>query len=116
MLRISEMLESSGCCSCLDAAWRGMVHGRARGLHVHITALLKSFKAQDSEGRTPELLQSAQPFLSWEIPGDCSILQQENAPGSKWGLGGRGTHSIAKEQVGTWRTHPQWGNQEQPWQ
>lgn len=77
-----------------DGAWQSM----ARGLQVLITALLKRVKPQDLEGRTTELLQSAQPLLSWEIQGDCSC--RKIAPCSKWGLGGCETHRIVERAGG----------------
>lgn len=67
----------------------------ACGMHVHVTALLKGFKAQDLERKTTELLHPVQPLLSWEIPADCSLLRQKDGPRNE-GLGGCGAHSIAK--------------------
>lgn len=97
MLRISEMLESSWCME-RDGAWQGM----ARGVHIHTTALLKRFKPQDLEGRTTELLQSAQPFLSFPGKSQETIpyYSRKIAPTSMGDLGGCGTHSIAKRAGG----------------
>jgi len=78
------------------SAWQGM----ARGMCVHITALLKGFKPRDLEERTAELLHPPRPLLSQEIATDFSLLQQKDGPRSEEGLGGCETHGVAKRADG----------------
>lgn len=89
-------------------------HGTKWACPHHCSAKEVQASRLGEEDHRAAAIRTASPFLG--NPRRLLLITGKLLLGVSGAWVGVGLTALLKEQVGSWRTHPQWGGQDQPWQ